>query len=93
MWGSTIVGFGRYHYKYATGREGDWLRMGLSARKKSLTLYCMAGYDNKKALLKQLGKVEHSVSCLYIKSLDDVDMAVLRKLIKLFWKEMAAGYN
>jgi hypothetical protein len=92
MWGSSIVGFGSYHYKYASGREGDWMRIGFSARKKSLTIYSMAGFDKMGALLKRLGPAKHSVSCLYLAKLDEVDIGVLRELIELFWNEMSARY-
>ena len=92
MWGSSIVGFGSYHYKYASGREGDWMRIGFSARQKSLTIYSMGGFDKMGALLKRLGPAKHSVSCLYLSSLEELDIDVLRELIELFWNEMAARY-
>jgi len=92
MWGTSIVGFGRYHYKYASGREGDWMRIGFSSRKKTLTLYSMGGFKKMKPILKRLGPTKHSVSCLYIDSLDDLDTEVLRELLQLFWDEMAAYY-
>lgn len=92
MWGSSIVGFGTYHYKYASGREGDWMRIGFSARKKSLTIYSMGGFDKMSEILRRLGPAKHSVSCLYLANLDEVDMGVLRELIELFWSEMAARY-
>jgi hypothetical protein len=92
MWGASIVGFGRYHYKYASGREGDWMRIGFSSRKKTLTVYSMAGFKKMKPILKRLGPTKHSVSCLYIDSLDDLDTEVLRELLQLFWDEMAACY-
>lgn len=81
MWGTSIVGFGNYHYKGASGREGDWLLTGFSPRKDNLTLYIMGGFDPHKALLKKLGKYKTSVGCLYIKRLDDVDKKVLKVLI------------
>jgi hypothetical protein len=82
MWGSSIVGFGTYRYKYAGGREADWPLIGFSPRKQSLTLYVMSGPDSHTALLKKLGK--HSVAkyCLYIKRLSDVDLPTLKKLIQ-----------
>ena len=82
MWGSSIVGFGSYHYKGASGREGDWLLTGFSPRKQNLTLYIMGGFDSHKDLLKKLGKYKTSVGCLYIKKLDDVNVSVLETLIK-----------
>ena len=81
MWGSSIVGFGSYRYKGASGREGDWLLTGFSPRKENLTLYIMGGFDLHKDLLKKLGKHKTSVGCLYIKKLDDVDIKVLKELV------------
>jgi hypothetical protein len=81
MWGSSIVGFGTYHYKYASGREGDWPLIGFSPRKQSLTVYCMSGFARQRGLLSKLGKHKTGVGCLYFKSLDDVDVATLRKLV------------
>lgn len=82
MWGSSIVGFGSYHYKYASGREGDWMITGFSPRKGDLTLYIMGGFDSFSDLMKDLGKYKTGKSCLYIKKLADIDAAVLRKLVK-----------
>ena len=81
MWGSSIVGFGSYHYKGASGREGDWMLTGFSPRKQNLTLYLMHGFDVQKDLLKKLGKHKTSMGCLYIKKLDDVDKKVLKELV------------
>ena len=81
MWGASIVGFGSYHYKGASGREGDWMLTGFSPRKQNLTLYLMGGFDLHKELLKKLGKYKTSVGCLYIKKLDDVDKKVLKELV------------
>ena len=81
MWGSSIVGFGSYHYKGASGREGDWLLTGFSPRKENLTLYIMGGFDLHQDLLKKLGKHKTSVGCLYIKKLDDVDKEILKELV------------
>lgn len=82
MWGATIVGFGEYHYKYESGREGDWFLCGFSPRKQALTLYIMGGLESQKDLLAKLGKFKIGKSCLYIKRLDDVDMKVLKALIQ-----------
>lgn len=82
MWGASIVGFGKYHYKSASGREGDWMLIGFSPRKQNITLYIMPGFERNKDLLKKLGK--HSISggsCLYIKKLSDVDKKVLKELV------------
>ncbi len=81
LWSSNIVGFGRYHYKYASGREGDWFVTGFSPRKHALTLYIMSGFAGHDALLEKLGKFKTGKSCLYIKRLDDVDLKVLTELI------------
>ena len=81
MWGSSIVGFGSYHFKYASGREGDWPVTGFSPRKQALTLYIMTGFEKHGALMKKLGKYKTGKSCLYIKKLEDVDQVTLRKLI------------
>ena len=82
MWGDSIIGFGSYHYKYASGREGDWFLTGFSPRKQNLTLYIMAGFDEYEQLLSKLGKHSTGKSCLYVKKLDDVDIDVLKKLVK-----------
>jgi hypothetical protein len=81
MWGDSIVGFGSYHYKYASGREGEWFLTGFSPRKRTLTLYIMAGFEAYEPLLKRLGKFKTGKSCLYINSLEDVDREVLRELL------------
>ncbi len=88
MWGSSIVGFGSYHYKSKSGREGDWMLTGFSPRKQNLTLYLMGGFDEQKDLLKKLGKFATSVGCLYIKKLDDVDKKVLKELVAASVKRM-----
>lgn len=88
MWGSSIVGFGSYHYKGKSGREGDWMLTGFSPRKQNLTLYLMGGFDTHAALLKKLGKFKTSVGCLYIKTLDDVDKKVLKELVQASFKRM-----
>jgi hypothetical protein len=90
MWGSSIVGFGRYHYKYASGREADWMVTGFSPRKGDLTLYIVGGLDNFSDLLKSLGKYKNRQSCLYIKRLSDVDVKVLQKLIAKSVKLLAS---
>jgi hypothetical protein len=79
MWGSSIVGFGSYHYRYASGREGDMCLAGFSSRKADLTVYVITA--GQEALLKKLGKHKVSKACLYIKRLADVDVKVLRQLV------------
>lgn len=81
MWGATIVGFGRYAYKGASGREGEWMLTGFSPRKANLSLYILTGLDKSAALLKKLGKHTTGKGCLYIKRLSDVDLNVLDELI------------
>jgi hypothetical protein len=81
MWGSSIIGFGSYHYVYASGQEGDWMAAGFSPRKTALTLYIMAGFPRFDELMKKLGKYRTGKSCLYIKKLEDVDVDVLKELI------------
>jgi hypothetical protein len=82
MWGPTIVGFGQYHYKYESGHEGEACLTGFSPRKQNLTLYVMPGLAESTDLLKKLGKHKAAKGCLYIKRLADVDLDVLKKLIK-----------
>ena len=82
MWGSSMVGFGSYHYKYESGREGDWFVAGFSPRKQNLTLYIMAGFSRYDELLSKLGKFKTGKSCLYIKKIEDVDLKTLKELIK-----------
>lgn len=81
MWGTSIVGFGDYHYVYASGREGDWFITGFSPRKQNLTLYMMGGFEQFPELMQQLGKHSTGKGCLYINRLEDVDLKVLKKLI------------
>jgi hypothetical protein len=82
MWGSSIVGFGTYHYTYDSGREGDHLKVGFSPRKSSLSLYIMPGFERYQELLEKLGKHKTGKSCLYINKLADVDLDVLQTLIR-----------
>ncbi len=81
MWGPSIVGFGRYHYKYESGREGDWMIVGFSPRKGDLTLYVGGVFDKFPDLMKNLGKYKTGKGCLYIKKVTDVDVKILRKLV------------
>lgn len=80
IWGGGIVGFGSYHYRYASGREGDWFLTGFAPRKNDLTLYIMAGFDRYEKLMAKLGKHRTGKSCLYLRRLSDVDVDVLREL-------------
>jgi Domain of unknown function (DU1801) len=81
MWGPSIIGFGSYHYKYDSGREGDSLRIGFSPRKGQTVLYLIDGYTGKEAQLARLGKHKLGKSCLYIKRLSDVDTSVLEEMV------------
>lgn len=83
MWGPTMVGYGQYHYRYDTGREGDALAVGFSPRKASLALYGLTYAPESKALLESLGKHKTGAGCLYVNKLADVDVAVLEKMIVL----------
>jgi hypothetical protein len=91
MWGDSIVGFGSYHYKGKSGREGDWFLTGFAARKQALTLYIMAGFERYDELLADLGKYSLGKGCLCIKEIEDVDDKKLRKLVKLSAEHMAAS--
>jgi len=81
MWGTSIVGFGDYHYVYDSGRENDWFITGFSPRKQNLTLYTIGGFHQFPDLMEQLGKYSTGKGCLYIKKLEDVDSKILQKLL------------
>ena len=93
MWGDNMVGFGKYHYKYKSGHEGEWFLTGFSPRKQNLTIYIMAGFQNYEELLKDLGKYKTSSSCLYLKKLEDIDRGVLKKLISTSVEDMKKKYS
>ena len=82
MWGPSIIGFGRYHYKYESGREGDWLLVGFSPRKANQVIYLMPGYLDLDDHLSRLGKHKIGKSCLYINKLADVDVSVLEEMVQ-----------
>ena len=90
MWGPSIVGFGTYTYKYASGHGGDWPMAAFSPRKQDLTIYMMVGFERYKELLEQLGKHRKSKACLYIKRLSDIHVPTLKKLIKASQKDLKA---
>lgn len=98
MWGPSIIGFGAYHYKYDSGREGDWMRTGFSPRKAKHSLYLMGGYcdeveaERRKEKLERLGKWTRGKSCLYINKLADVDMDVLEEIVADDWATMNTLY-
>lgn len=81
MWGESIIGFGRYHYQYKSGREGDFPATGFSPRKAAHSIYIMPGYQDYSAMLERLGKVRTGKSCLYISNLAKIDLGVLEELI------------
>jgi hypothetical protein len=88
MWGDSIVGFGSYRYKYASGREGDWPLVGFSPRKQNLAIYIMSGFDSYNEILKNLGKFKTGKSCLYVNKLKDVNMQSLTELVSESVKHM-----
>jgi hypothetical protein len=92
MWGTSIVGFGSYHYRYASGQEGDWPIAGFSPRKQNLSVYIMPGFEKYGDLLSRLGKHKTGKSCLYINKLADVDMDVLEALVSEAVKAMKRRY-
>ncbi|MGI9249367.1 MAG: DUF1801 domain-containing protein [Woeseiaceae bacterium] len=93
MWGANIVGFGEYHYKYESGREGDFMITGFSPRKQSLTLYVIPGFKHFDPLMSKLGQHKTGKSCLYIKRLSDIDEKVLKRLIVSSVKYMRKHYE
>jgi hypothetical protein len=93
MWGPAIVGFGKYHYKYESGHEGDSCMAGFSPRKQNLTIYIMPGMEKYSDLLEKLGKFKTSVSCLYIKKLEDVDLKILKEILKRSFNEVKKKYK
>jgi len=93
MWGSSIVGFGTYHFEYESGREGDWFLTGFSPRKRDVTLYIMAGFSRYGALMRKLGKHKTGKSCLYLRRLSDVDLDVLTDLVSASVAHMRKTYD
>ncbi len=94
MWGTSIIGFGQYHYKSErSSQEGDWPLTGFSPRKQNLTLYIMQGFDDLDNLLKDLGKHKTSKGCLYINKLSDVDLDILEKLVEQSFRSVKRAYT
>ena len=93
MWGPSIVGYGTYHYKYASGREGDFLMTGFSPRRQALTVYVIPGFEHFETLMNKLGKYKTGKSCLYIKRLSEVDEKILEQLINRSVKHMREHYE
>lgn len=92
MWGSSIIGFGNYHYKYASGREGDFMRIGISPRKQNIALYLMCGVEHEQNILDRIGKYKHGKSCFYINKLSDIKEEVLKELIQSAVDKMEEKY-
>jgi hypothetical protein len=92
MWGPSIIGFGSYHYRYASGREGDAPRAGFSPRGAALTVYCVRGFTAQRELLRRLGSHKTGVCCLYIRRLEDVDLDALRAVIEHSFDEVNEQY-
>lgn len=92
MWGTSIIGFGSYHYVYASGREGDWMLAGLAPRKGQTTLYLMGGLDKEKPLLAKLGKHRIGKGCLYLKDLEGIDIKVLGELVRRSVRKLREMY-
>ena len=93
MWGGSLVGYGSYDYKYASGREGTWFICGFSPRAQNITIYIMPGFSGFKILMNKLGKYKTGKSCLYIKKLEDIDQNVLKDLITGSVNEMRCRYK
>ncbi|MGD1888051.1 MAG: DUF1801 domain-containing protein [Cohaesibacteraceae bacterium] len=93
MWGDSIVGYGRYHYRYESGREGDFLATGFSPRKANLSLYIMPGYQDMQPLLDRLGKHKKSKACLYVTRLSNVDIDVLAEIIQAGLDDLKQRYE
>ena len=91
MWGTSIIGFDQYHYKYASGREGDFMKTGFAPRKQNLSIYILTGFGVED-LMKDLGKFKTGKSCLYVSKLSDINLDVLRKLIKHSIKKLDEKY-
>jgi len=87
MWGGAVVGFGDVHYKYQSGREGDWFKVGFSPRKQNLTLYLSYGFEEFGDLLAKLGKHKLGKACLYINKVEDVDLDILKQLVEKSFKQ------
>lgn len=91
MWRESIVGYGIYHYRYASGREGDWMKIGFSPRKGKFSLYLTDRTDNHTDLLSRLGPHQTAVACLYVKRLDQVDLEVLAEILRQSYRAAAMG--
>ncbi len=92
MWGPGIVGFGSYHYKYESGREGDAALVGFSPRKNEISLYLSSSFENRDAFLEKFGKHKNAKACIYIKKLADIDQEILKEMIALSVKHVKSMY-
>ncbi|WP_426028752.1 DUF1801 domain-containing protein [Brevundimonas sp. TWP2-3-4b2] len=92
MWGPSIIGFGRYHYRYASGHEGDAPRLGFSPRKAQTVVYVMSGFKGQEEMIARIGKVKTSVSCMYVNRLDQIDLGVLREMAVASLAQMREQY-
>lgn len=93
LWGNSIVGYGQYHYKYKSGREGDWMVTGFSPRKQNLTIYIMPGFSNYPDIMDKIGKYKLGSSCLYVKRLADIDTGLLKELVARSVEDMENIYG
>ena len=93
MWGPSIIGYGKYHYEYNSGRKGEFMKIGYAPRKTNFSFYIMDGISNYNELLKKLGKHKLSKTCLYINKLEDIDRAILIELLSKSWKSMTKKYG
>ncbi|MEE4302002.1 MAG: DUF1801 domain-containing protein [Pseudomonadales bacterium] len=93
MWGNALIGFGRYHYRYRSGRAGDFMMCGFSPRKRDFSLYVMAGFEGREALLEKLGPHSTGRACLYVKRLEGLHLPTLKRLIRADWREMVRRYG
>jgi hypothetical protein len=87
MWGSSIIGFGKYSYK-GKSTSGEWFKIGFSPRKQNISIYAISGFDKETELMSKLGKHKTGKGCLYVNRLDDIDRKVLKEFLKRSWKEM-----
>lgn len=93
LWSGGMIGFGSYHYRYESGREGDWFLTGVSPRKQNLTLYILPGHERYPDLMERLGRCKTGKSCIYVKTLEDIDTAVLRELVARSVEHLRRTYD
>ncbi|KAA3653201.1 MAG: DUF1801 domain-containing protein [Bacteroidetes bacterium] len=93
LWGTNLIGFGNYHYKYESGREGDFFKVGFSPRKTAISIYIIPGFERYDELMQQLGKFKTGASCLYVNKLSDIDLTILKQLIEQSFAYMTAKHK